>query len=101
MGSQNVPLARALVASNHFVRATTDVGVRVSVEFLKALGDLVLIVSWRAIAHVVQHLLANLRVLIFSKLENTLPKCRFVVLNAARTHLLGCFQSYEWVVHPC
>ena len=80
---------------------TSDVLVRVSVEYLKALDHLVLVVFRRAVTHVVEHLVPDLLTLVGSQLEYSLPEVRMVPTYTTRTHLLGRLEPHSVILALC
>ncbi len=65
---------------------------------LHALHDLVLVLRWGAVAHVVHHLVPHLRVNVLRQLEQPRPELRDVLEHSAGAHLLGSLQSHHRVL---
>ena len=98
--SHDVVLTLVLVGGKHLVGLASDVLVGVAVEDFESLDDLVLVPLRRAVAHVVQDLVADLLGLIFGKLEDAGPELRHVAFDTARTHLLRRPKTHCLVFAP-
>ena len=77
-----------------------DLCVGVTVKYLQAVSDLLLVVFGRAVTHVVHDLIPDGVVLVLCQLENTSPEVRMVFPYAAWAHLLGSLQPYRGVLVP-
>ena len=79
---------------------STDLFVRVGVEDLESLGDLVLQVIRATVAHVMKYLVADFVIWILRQLENALPEVLVVPLDSTGAHLLRRFQPHQGVWTP-
>lgn len=77
--------------------SSSDVLVRISVEYFQSLCHFIFVLIWRTIAHIVKHLIPDWFVFILGKFKDSFPEFLEILQYTARAHLLSCLNSDFWV----
>ena len=78
-----------------------NIFVLISIEYFKALHNLLFVIFWWSITHVVKHLIPDFRAFIFSKLEDSLPEKWNIAFNLTGAHLLTGLESDSLIFTLC